>query len=444
MIPCGIYCQTRRIKLPSLGDGTELRGKMDLSTNTLRKVTRPKLKLSMKILLFLLFISSVFTWIQRWSGKDKNGQMVARQAGNGWLQCITDIQKHIEDIYQDVFLERKYSEKDIIYIDPAQHQNLGDAFIVAGTQRLMVRFGFSPHNIYTCKESQAYLLENCNYTSWKHKEKFLAIWHGGGNWGDGWGHVHHSRLQSMKELLLESNATIVSFPQSVYYEEKSREADDARKLEGWINQTPTASRVVLSFRQENQIESTKSLYTFADVRLVPDIAFMIGPLLSSRTIWTGEEKNIQAPVADILFLLRKDKESSIDCTSVKSVIRTLGITNPDIKKKLEKITYNVTDWEGYAKVYRVKMFKEDDAMLKVEAGRNLLSLGRVIVTDRLHSSILALLMHKPHVFIEQNYGKISNTRNTAFAASEHCTQENLLFQQAHDLEDAIQLAIKFL
>ena len=417
---------------------------MELLTPVSRKKTRSKVSTSMRLFVFGCMISCVFILAQKQRDSDRFSYSAHQgDTGSDWLQCISDIQKRIEDLYQDVFLERKYYENDIIFIDPAQHQNLGDAFLVAGTTSLLVRFGFSPHNVYTCKESQANLLRNCQYDSWLKKEKFLAIWHGGGNWGDGW-HVQQPRLRSMKKLILESNATIVSFPQSVYYINEKKKIEDAEKLNGWIGNSTTASRVVLSFRQANQVQAAKSLYTSADVRLVPDIAFMIGPLLSPTTIWTNKGNPIDVPSVDIVFLLRKDKESSMDCTSVEVSIKNLRVLKPSLETRLRNITYHISDWEGYEDVYKVRNFKEDDAMLKVEAGRNLLSLGTVVVTDRLHSSILALLMHKPHVYIEQSYGKISNTRKTAFAASKYCNEDTLLFRQSNNLEEAIEAAIEFL
>ena len=36
----------------------------------------------------------------------------------------------------------------------------------------------------------------------------------------------------------------------------------------------------------------------------------------------------------------------------------------------------------------------------------LFSSGKVVITDRLHMSIFALLLHKPHVILDQTYGKI--------------------------------------
>jgi pyruvyl transferase EpsO len=363
---------------------------------------------------------------------------------DGWIQCIKDIQEEIESLYADLFNEKKFLESDVIYIDPAQHGNLGDAFIVEGTHRLLARLGISPYNIYTCRESQARLRGQCDYTPWLKKDKFIAIWHGGGNWGDGWDFVQRPRIASMKKLITKSNATIISFPQSMYYVKEEIQFDDAEKLNRWIQETNTSSKLVLSFRQENQIELAKSLYPRADVRLVPDIAFMIGPLLTPKKIWTSSEDSLVVPSVDILFVLRTDKESSRGGMSVDMALDTLRQRSPELGPILDNLNYKITDWGGYKDVYPVKNLKEADAMLKVEGARNLLALGKVIVSDRLHCSILALLMHKPHVFIEQSYGKISNTRNTAFRVSDHCTNRNLKFQQASDLVDAIESAIKFL
>ena len=51
---------------------------------------------------------------------------------------------------------------------------------------------------------------------------------------------------------------------------------------------------------------------------------------------------------------------------------------------------------------------------------HLLSTGRVVVTDRLHCSLLALLMRKPHTFFDQISGKLTRTREVALGSSEKC------------------------
>ena len=95
-----------------------------------------------------------------------------------------------------------------------------------------------------------------------------------------------------------------------------------------------------------------------------------------------------------------------------------------------------------------------------------MSLGRVLITDRLHTSIFAFLLHKPHVFLEQTYGKfriiivlvtelalscisilgkVNATRRVAFQSSVHCQdQEKMRYDSAQSLEEAVMKAEKML
>ena len=79
-----------------------------------------------------------------------------------------------------------------------------------------------------------------------------------------------------------------------------------------------------------------------------------------------------------------------------------------------------------------KVFKRSIAMF---------TSGKVLITDRLHASILAFLLHKPHIYLEQMYGKISKTREVAFQASEKCrNKEEMKYDEAHSLEEAVLMA----
>ena len=71
--------------------------------------------------------------------------------------------------------------------------------------------------------------------------------------------------------------------------------------------------------------------------------------------------------------------------------------------------------------------------------------GRVLITDRLHASILAFLLHKPHVYLNQFYGKISATREVAFSASEKCRNRiDMKYDSAVNLEEAVIKAVQLL
>jgi exopolysaccharide biosynthesis predicted pyruvyltransferase EpsI len=82
------------------------------------------------------------------------------------------------------------------------------------------------------------------------------------------------------------------------------------------------------------------------------------------------------------------------------------------------------------------MFRKSIAML---------SSGKVLITDRLHSSILAFLLQKPHVYLDQMYGKITKTRQVAFEASSNCKNRTILkFDQAVTVKEAVQKAVNML
>lgn len=58
---------------------------------------------------------------------------------------------------------------------------------------------------------------------------------------------------------------------------------------------------------------------------------------------------------------------------------------------------------------------------------------------------MAFLMYKPHIVIDQIYGKIEKTRNVAFNSSVYCHDKmNNQYEMAVDLNEAIDLAVAFL
>ena len=82
----------------------------------------------------------------------------------------------------------------------------------------------------------------------------------------------------------------------------------------------------------------------------------------------------------------------------------------------------------------MEMFRRSIAMF---------SSSRVVITDRLHASILAFLLHKPHVYLDQTYGKIRLTREVAFNTSTFCQDTHRLrFAQAENIRQAVSLAVE--
>ncbi len=72
------------------------------------------------------------------------------------------------------------------------------------------------------------------------------------------------------------------------------------------------------------------------------------------------------------------------------------------------------------------------AQARVERGLRLLARGELIVTDRLHGHILALLLGIPHVVLDNDYGKVG-----AYIAA--WTQRSPLVRQARSSQAAAEL-----
>ena len=83
-------------------------------------------------------------------------------------------------------------------------------------------------------------------------------------------------------------------------------------------------------------------------------------------------------------------------------------------------------------------FMEHEAM-------SYISLGKVLVTDRLHGSIFGFLSYKPHVYLENSYRKVSLTREVAFDTSPVCRdKESMQYDSANGMKQALQKAIEML
>ena len=119
------------------------------------------------------------------------------------------------------------------------------------------------------------------------------------------------------------------------------------------------------------------------------------------------------PEVEVLSLLRADKES----------------TNPELRPYLETLG-PVEDWQpqfaarspvdrlierflapamprSHALMRRREAMYRRQAWYRVHYGVRLLSRGKLVVSDRLHAHLITGLMRKPHVTLDNMYGKIA-------------------------------------
>jgi hypothetical protein len=93
-----------------------------------------------------------------------------------------------------------------------------------------------------------------------------------------------------------------------------------------------------------------------------------------------------------LILRRTDKESDFNASTWKNAYeKYLG----------RNFTYNETDW--YFHDHKKATSMKEMQNIRKELVTNLLSQGKIIITDRLHASIFSILLGKPHIIVNDKY-----------------------------------------
>ena len=182
-----------------------------------------------------------------------------------WLQCINDIQDHTMKSLSDVFSRDELhssSNPPLLYIDPNYKGNAGDNFIVYGTLIFIEKMGFLEHTECHVYASQN-LVQNCGDFS-QFGDGGIAIWQGGGHWGDLYGYQIRSkkRFQSIVTFA-NKKKVLIGFPNSLHYKNTNLQAQDAEMLMGNLSHLDPGDlkkNIILSWRQENSFSLAKDLY----------------------------------------------------------------------------------------------------------------------------------------------------------------------------------------
>jgi len=204
---------------------------------------------------------------------------------------------------------------------------------------------------------------------------------------------------------------------------------------------------VLSWRQLDSYQLGLQLYPRVTNILLPDAAFMIGPLEESSAWSLPREK------LDLLLLLRNDGESVTNSqTGNRSPAKVRELL--DRGNVTRGLSFQIVDWwdrphffnkdaptDGLNFQFKVRDEGKFDYSAVLRSSIAMFAGGKVLITDRLHSSILAFLLHKPHVYIDQMYGKIGRTRAVALNVSQHCQdRKQMRFAEATTFLEALELA----
>jgi len=371
--------------------------------------------------------------------------------GDKWYKCMQEINARLVDIAKPYLANPYFRETKILFIDPSEHGNIGDTTMCFGTYKLLAKFGIDELQITRCSLAQSYSSARC--TPALYASHRLAIWHGGGNWGDLWHSMHQSRMTSFKAIAA-SNATLLGFPQSYYYKNPSVEQSDTRHIRtnlfsGGASEESVRSRFVFMWRSARGFEAASKALPFATNLLTPDMAFAIGPQLSPLRLPMQRMVPKAVPQVDIVFIWRRDQEGRFAAQRNDATVRKWLDDMPGGIGKT--VTFALLDWNAVTDGKALPWHKKGGRhwkysnyeMLHAGVGQ-FLAAGRVVVTDRLHGSILSTLFFRPVVYLDNSYAKTTNTRAVALSSLNCEDKEALGARAATSMKEAVEIAAKWL
>jgi exopolysaccharide biosynthesis predicted pyruvyltransferase EpsI len=240
---------------------------------------------------------------------------------------------------------------------------------------------------------------------------------GGGNFGDRYPVHHEFRLRLLQDF---PKNKVILFPQQVTFLDNDHLQRTADFLAGHSDVTLFARGIVAEHM------FTRYFGNMARVELAPDMSFMLGPQSRPRE-----------PAYDIVWIARTDQERANDQTEVAARLSSQGAEKYVLPRFPDGVEINfvvkqrpptvfLTDWFSL-------FFENEDARLgyqrlgfdargeaTIARALHILSLGRVVITDRLHGHLFCLLLGIPHVFLNNDSGKNWNFYETWTRESPLC------------------------
>jgi pyruvyl transferase EpsO len=282
----------------------------------------------------------------------------------------------------------------VALLDFPDYANMGDSAIWLGTVATLERLG-APVPTYTC-DAVTYDRD----TLARHVGDGVILLNGGGNFGDLW-----PRHQLFRERVIADfpKNPIVALSQSMHFVD--REAlERARTVLG------AHERLTLLLRDRESHEEATRLFGAA-ARLAPDMVFGLPPL-----------ERPGAPEHDVLWLKRDDQEGLWPASDVSglgsAVTDWAGAEDTSLVRLHDELVRSTTNPAVAADARSALTGLHPRlAQERIDRGVLLLSSARVVVTDRLHGHIFALLLGIPHVVLDNSYGKISRFMSAWTGAS---------------------------
>ena len=224
---------------------------------------------------------------------------------------------------------------------------------------------------------------------------------GGGNLS------RHPFRQELRLRVLQDfpNNKIILFPQQV----TSRDNQELERIVKAVGRHPDVTLFARSIEAQRLL--TEHFRHHTRVELAPDMSFLLGPQI--RPV---------EPLFDIVWLARTDQERANDRTEAAARLASQAAEKVVLPKFADGVEINLvvkqrpptvllTDWQSLvfeneeARLAYQRLDFDARSQARVSRALHILSLGRLVVTDRLHAHILCLMMGIGHVLVSDESGK---------------------------------------
>lgn len=271
-------------------------------------------------------------------------------------------------------------------LDFPDHANVGDSAIYAGEIAFLDAHVGRPAS-YVCSV-RTYRQDVDRFAP-----EGTVLLHGGGNFGDVWPRHHALRLDAIARY---RHRKVVQLPQSIQF-------GDASGIEATARAIGAHPDFTLLVRDEPSRELAERHFDCA-VELCPDAAYCLRRLPTSTP-----------GTVPVLSLLRADHEQASGVAAA-ATLRGLGPVidwpegtrwrHPALPRAVDKVLGKRLPESTLMMRMRERTYRRHADAL-VATGARVLEPGRLVVTDRLHGHILSSLMRRPHVVLDNSYGKIA-------------------------------------
>lgn len=274
----------------------------------------------------------------------------------------------ISNRYYSKFSKYK-GKKKIIYALVPKHKNMGDQAIAYATHKYLDKY-FSEYEVIEVVHYDIY--KYCKAIKRVLNKSDLIFIHGGGNLGTLYLQDEVARRFIIKKF---KDNKIISMTQTVYFSNDEKGKREEAKTSNIYNSHPD---LTLLAREEKSYEIMKRLFTNAKVIKCPDIVF------SLENIRNRDSINREY----ITTCFRSDIESIIDKNNIINKLR-------DFYGDIQEID-TINDKEVFIN-------EREDELYKL---LNKFFASRVVITDRLHGMIFAVITKTPCIVTKSKDHKI--------------------------------------